>query len=260
VPYGRGLKLRGGAITRDGRLDRVAQLDPRNRNHPVTARLPEIVERKTKVWSLDRRWLGDQGQEGACVEYGLTHVISAMPVRQKLAIIRAIRAGHRIYWPAQRTDPWPGGSYPGATPFYEGTSEEAGMLVLRELGAIDGFDWAFGIDQGIAGVVNVGPANLALNWTEGMMHARPDGLITDQGSVVGGHDVAWTGVRFGVRLPGDGPNGPKRDLAVIPQSWGLDFGNRGFVYLTLEDLASRLRDDGTCAFLRGERQLTTLPA
>jgi hypothetical protein len=165
-------------------------------------------------------------------------------------VLRVIRAEHRIYWPAQQRDPWEGGSYPGANPVYEGTSELAGLLVLRDLGLIESFTWAFGIDEGIAGVQAHGVANLALDWTEGMSNPRQNGLITGAGSIRGGHDVAWIGVLWNHKLRGDSK---RRDLAVIAQSWGLDHGDVGRVYLPLEDLDARLRAGGTCSFVHGEK-------
>lgn len=242
-------------------MDRIAELDLRNRDYPVTARLRGAVVRKSKVWRLERRLMGDQGQEGACVEFGLSHVLACLPVAQALAVLARIRAAHLVYWAAQRRDPWPGGSYPGARPVYEGTSELAGMQVLRDMGAIDGFDWAFGIDQAIDGVLAHGPANLALNWTEGLSNPRPDGLAEDDGRVIGGHDVALIGFLFEHRLPLD-PRGTRRDLGVLAQSWGLGHGDGGRIYVPIADLSGRLGDDGTCAFLRGERRLSLaqLPA
>jgi hypothetical protein len=262
------LTLRDGSTVKDPRLNRIAQLNPRNRDYPV--QLPPRVQLKTKVHRLDRRWLGDQGSEGACVEYGITHVLSATPLVQLRKIVEEVRRRHLIYWHAQglpanwlpsgwRGDPWAGGSYPGATPSYEGTSEEAGLMVAVHLGFIKKFEWAFGIDQALAGLME-SPGNLALNWTEEMADPRPDGLIRGGGRVIGGHDVACTGMRLGVRLPDDGPRGPKRNVIIIPQSWGLGHGNRGFVYLPFEDFEVRLKDQGTCSFLRGEEKLTKLPA
>lgn len=251
----RAATLKDGSGTGDRRLDRIPELDPRSRGFGVTRRREAAGPVRSRTWRLDRRLMGDQGQEGACVEFGLSHVLAASPVSQPLGVLRAIRDGHLIYWPAQAGDPWPGGSYPGASPVYEGTSELTGLKVAQRLGFITGYSWAFGIDEAVAGVVNVGPANLALGWTEGMMDARPGGLIRDEGDVVGGHDVAMIGVRLGARLDGE-----RHDVAVIAQSWGLGYGDRGRVYLPLSDLERRLADDGTCAFVDGERRVAAVPA
>jgi hypothetical protein len=257
-------QLRDGSTTRDPRLDRLVEMDERSRAHRIGAVTPAVVARKSKVWRLERRLMGDQGQEGACTEFGLTHVLATMPVAQALAVLQLIRREHRIYWPAQGQrrpwlppdwagDPWPGGSYPGASPRYEGTSELSAIKAAQALGLFESYSWALNFDEALDGVLHVGAANLALNWTHGMMEATPEGLIRDSGPVVGGHDLAWIGVEFGKRI-----DGRKLDVAVLAQSWGLDYGDRGRVYIALDDLERRLDDDGTCAFLLGERRLPSL--
>lgn len=241
------VSLRDGSATSDRRLDRLTELDPRSRDYPVRRVLAAGGGIHAKVWRLDRRLMGDQGREGACVEFGLLHVLACLPLAQALLVLQAIRREHLIYWPAQHDDPWPGGEYPGATPREGGTSETTAMRFLKAVGIIESFSWAFTFDEAVQGVCNVAPANLALAWTDGMMEASPAGLIRDEGPVVGGHDVAWIGVQPKMRI-----DGRKVDVAVIAQSWGLDYGDRGRVYLPLEDLERRLADDGTCAFLHGE--------
>jgi hypothetical protein len=246
----RRVQLRGGAETADRRLDRLPELDPRSRDYPVRRHLAADTPIHARVWRLLRSLMGDQGREGACVEFGLLHVLACLPVAQALAVLRAIRGEHLIYWPAQHDDPWPGGEYPGASPREGGTSETTAMRFLKAVGVISEFSWAFDFDAAVQGVVNVGPANLALAWTDGMMEASREGLIRDQGPVVGGHDVAWIGVQPGKRI-----DGQRIDVAVIAQSWGLDYGDRGRVYLPLDDLARRVADDGTVAFLHGEQRI-----
>ncbi len=244
------IELRDGSTTEDPRLDRIKNLDPRSRSFAIVDRI-STTPPKSKVHRLTRKLYGDQGREGACVEFGILHMLACSPVAQVREVLETIRREHRIYWPAQRDDPWHGGSYPGAAPFYEGTSEVSGLKIARDMGFFTEFTWAFGIDQGIAGIVGHGAANLALDWTEGMSRPRPSGLISADGATVGGHDVAWIGVLFNHKLKDE----PRQDLAVIAQSWGLDHGDRGRVYLPLADLDKQLRAGGTCAFVHGEKRV-----
>lgn len=82
----------------------------------------------------------DQGSEGACVAYACC--------RAKTLLERARFLARDLYFEAQRIDPWPGGAYPGATPFYEGTAVRAGLEVMRTKGLRTAKrDWtlAFGI-------------------------------------------------------------------------------------------------------------------
>lgn len=248
------LRLRDGSKTADRKLDRLVQFDPKSREYPVTALLAAPPE-KPRTWRLERARMGDQRSEGACTEFGLTHVLAARPSPSSLAPIRVVRDRHLFYWEAQRRDPWEGGSYPGADPVYEGTSTLAVLQVAKELGFFGAYHWAFSLEQVVQGILDVGPAVLGLNWTTGMASPRPDGLIEATGPVDGGHCVAGIGIdhrRFG--------DGRVLDVVVIAQSWGLAHGDRGRVYLPLDQLGERLADHGECAFVTRRTGLRALPA
>jgi hypothetical protein len=243
------MKLRDGSTTDDPRLDRLIQFDPRSRVYNMDRRLG-AVPLKSKVWTLRRDFMGDQGKEGACVEYGLTHELGATPVVVPKATLKHLRDGHRIYWPAQLEDPWPGGSYIGASPFYEGTSVLAGVKVVQRLGYCDSYHWAFDIDTLVQGVVSEGPAVLGINYPRSWFDPRPSGLVEAADRNAGGHCMAMTGVLFNYRLTGETR---RMDVAVFPQSWGLGFGDRGRIYVELSELESRMKDDGEAVFLTGRR-------
>ncbi len=247
-------KLRDGSKTSDLKLDRIVQFDPKSREYPVSALLAAPPEKRC-TWHLDRARMGNQQNEGACTEFGLTHALAARPKASSLAPIRVVRDRHLFYWPAQRRDPWEGGSYPGADPVYEGTSTLAVLQVARDLGFFGAYHWAFGLEQVVQGILGVGPAVLGLNWTSGMASPRPDGLIEATGAVDGGHCVAGIGIdhkRFA--------DGRVLDVLVIAQSWGLVHGDRGRVYLPLDQLGERLADHGECAFVTQRTGLRVLPA
>jgi hypothetical protein len=77
-------------------------------------------------------------------------------------------AREEIYWRAQREDQWDGGSYPGAKPFYEGTSVVAGGEVCRELDLITEYRWANTIDDLVLAVGCHGPAVIGIEWRDSM--------------------------------------------------------------------------------------------
>jgi hypothetical protein len=247
------MRLRDGTTTTDLALDRLVQFDERSRGFPVRAIVPPEAPRE-RVWTLPRPYMGDQKDEGACVGYGISHALVAQPKPATLNVIRRVQTEHLIYWAAQRRDPWPGGGWPGATPQYEGTSVLAGLQVARDLGFYAAYRWAFSLQDVIQGILAVGPAILGLNWTEGMSHPQAGGLIEATGPVVGGHCLAGIGIDYNRRFP----DGLVRDVIVLAQSWGLDHGDRGRVYLPLAQLAERLADDGECAFVTGRTGLQTL--
>jgi hypothetical protein len=246
--------LRDASTTTDPTLDRIIQFDERSRDYPVAAIAPP-PPRKERTWRLDRNRMGDQGREGACVEFGISHAVVGWPKPAALKIVQRVRAEHLIYWEAQRKDPWPGGSYPGAAPRYEGTSVLTGLQVARALGFFGAYHWAFSLDDVIQGILGVGPAVVGLNMTDGMMRARSGGLIESSGPVVGGHCMAAIGIDYARRFP----DGRVLDVVIFAQSWGLNYGDQGRVYLPLEQLAERLADDGECAFVTDRRSLKVLP-
>lgn len=77
----------------------------------------------------------DQGNEGRCVQFGCSRLMSLMN-RKQYEIRADDPEGRWLYYEAQRVDEWPGGEYPGAQPQYEGTSVRAGLGVLKSKGII----------------------------------------------------------------------------------------------------------------------------
>lgn len=248
--------LRDGSVAWDGRLDRLISFDPKSRNFPVTFAKPAAaMPLSDRLWRLSAAKMGDQGHEGACVEFGISHELAARPVEVTLAQLRRIRDNHLIYWQAQREDEWPGGSYPGGVPAYEGTSVLAGMKVTAALGFYDEFRWAFTDDERVAAVVHEGPLVCGCWYTDEMFSPRPSGLVHTGGNDAGGHCMAWIGVQFGHKLPGE----PRMDLAVLAQSWGLTFGDHGRIYVKLTDWLALLKRDGETAMGVGRHAKGNLP-
>jgi hypothetical protein len=88
-------------------------------------------------WKDARSWYGfyDQGQEGRCVQFGTSRMMSLLN-RRRYEVREDHPMGRWLYWEAQKIDYWEGGSYPGATPFYEGTSVDAALNVARTHGLV----------------------------------------------------------------------------------------------------------------------------
>lgn len=244
------IRLRDGTGTLDPRMDRLVHFDEASRAHPIRAGL----ERKTfrsMTWAPGPTL--DQGTDGACVGFGVTGELAARPV--PVPQLDARFAKERIYWPAQRIDPWEGGSYPGAEPRYEGTSVLAGAKVAQAAGYIDEYRWAFGLDEVLMGLAWAGPVVFGFNWRRAMYAPAFDGRLIASGDVVGGHCVlGWRVV-----------NPPRPTFSRmarqvwIANSWGEGWGVGGAAYLSLDDLGRLLDDDGeACFFIR--RHLTPRPA
>lgn len=231
------IQLKDGTMTRDPRLDCLLKFDPRSRNHPVTAGILPDLKPVSKLWAC-ARYL-NQGDQGACVGAGITHELIAEPMEAKN--VDMAYAHDVIYWGAQRIDEWPGGSYPGAEPQYEGTSVLAGCKVAKQQGWIESYKWSFDVAELIMGVGHAGPAVLGLPWLEGMMKPDREGHIRPTGRESGRHCILCRGVdivkcRFQLR-----------------NSWGRPWGVEGDCYVSFEEMADLLHRRGEAVFFIGRK-------
>jgi hypothetical protein len=227
--------LRNGQRTSSPLLDRIVYFDERSRSFPVTA---TIVEKKPRgyTWRIDQEVL-DQGEEGSCVGHGVAHELAARP-----AVVEGIthEFARELYWEAQKIDPWEGGAYLGAVPFYEGTSVLAGMKIAKNLGHYSEYRWAFGLDDLIMAVGYKGPAVLGVNWYESMFRVDQGGYIHPAGMLLGGHCILCVGVSV-----------TRREF-LLANSWGpgwsaVVWGSsvyEGYCKVTFESMARLLEEDG----------------
>jgi len=230
------------SATVPGGLGRRVQFDERSRNFPSRA-LPALGAARSPrsyTWRVGT-WL-DQGREGACVGYGFAHELAARPVVVPGVTNEVARA---IYHDAQRLDPWDGGAYEGAEPYYEGTSVLAGARALTRLGHYSEYRWAFGEEDLALAVGYHGPAVIGVDWYEGMYDATREGgfLLRPTGRVVGGHCV----LIYGLNLRGG--------YYRVWNSWGRSWGDDGTARITREDMVRLLADDGeACVPVRRARR------
>ena len=73
--------------------------------------------------------------------FGIPHELAARPSEVKGLANKFARED--LYWKAQKIDKLKGGSYPGASPRYEGTSVLAGVKIARDKGFFDSSYWGF---------------------------------------------------------------------------------------------------------------------
>lgn len=222
--------LKNNTYTDDIRLDRVPKFDERSRNFPIRELVPSKKPR-SYTWRCDTYL--DQKAEGACVGFGITHELIARPV--KVTDLDANFA-RKLYFDAQRIDEWQGGAYPGASPFYEGTSVLAGIKVAKSQGWFEQYRWSFSIDDLILGIGYNGPAVLGLAWTQGMFSTDNNGYIRPTGYLMGGHCIMCCGVNL------------KKNRFVLHNSWGTNWGVDGKCYVDIDDMKQLLSWDGEAAF------------
>lgn len=205
---------------------RVPHFDPQSLRYPIRTMLPEKPLR-SYTWNVPINL--DQGTEGACVGFTFTHELAARPVP-----IPGLTDGHarQHYFEAQRIDPWEGGAYPGANPFYEGTAVLAGAKVMQARGFYSGYRWAFGEEDVARTLGYLGPVVIGVNWYDGMFRPDADGFLNITGRVAGGHAILVHAVNV------------KADLYWLWNSWGPRWGLGGRAKIRRPDLARLLREDG----------------
>lgn len=223
-------ELRDGTNVRDIRLDRIEEYDPRNAQYPATMLVSrrELEAPRTKRWTVGF-WL-DQGQEGACVGFGFAHELAATPVRVPHLSNRIAR--EKLYWEIQKRDQYPGGAYPGASPFSEGSSVLAGARYLKDLGAYGAYHWARTEPELAAYVSAIGPAVLGLRWLDGMYDPDAQGFLRPTGQVVGGHCILCVGIDI------------EGGFYTLHNSWGKSWGDRGTAKVARADMAAFLAPGG----------------
>jgi len=202
-------------------FDRRVSFDERSRNFPIRAALAPTAKHRSYTWAPGPTL--DQGQQGACVGFAWAHELAARPA--VIDRVTAEFARTKIYLEAQKIDQWPGEDY-------EGTSVIAAAKIIQQLGAMNEYRWAFGLEDLRLAVGNHGPAVLGINWYEGMEETT-NGWIKVTGSNLGGHSVLCFGVNHNEKY------------FKIQNSWGPAWGiNGGLCRISFDDMDRLLHEDG----------------
>lgn len=222
--------LGNGRVTHDARLDRIPRADIRNSEFPVQATLWNHAWKQLRSYTWQVPLHFDQGKAGGSVAYALAHHLIARPRGVDLVEVRNLLDTRRLYWQAQKRDPWPGGCYPGADPQYEGVSLLAGVKQLKAMGFISSYHWAARERDIAAAVAWHAPVVVGVAWHEGMLQVDRSGYINPTGAAVGSHCVLVCGI--------DLASGTYR----IRNSWSPRWGVGGDCLLRRRDLALLMCD------------------
>lgn len=241
--------LRNGEVVEDRRLDRLVHFDERSRSYPVSATFTSRQHRRMRSYTWRCRDVLDQGTEGRCVEYAISHALLARPVEiDSLTVFSSVRDAD-VYHAAQHLDDWDGcyrGSSCAVSPFpasYEGTSILAGMKAATDAGLFREYRWCFGLQDLITAVGYKGPVVLGVPWYEGCRDPDGDGFLHPSGAQIGGHALLVVGVDV------------KRQTFTLHNSWGPSWGERGRAKLSWTDMDRMLEEAGE-AVIPVKRPLT----
>ena len=97
------ITLKDGTKTGDIRLDRIKYFDERSRGYPIRRM---VARKKMRSYTWRCNVYLDQGSEGACVGFGITHELAARP--SEVDGLTNKFAREAIYWEAQKIDEWKG--------------------------------------------------------------------------------------------------------------------------------------------------------
>jgi hypothetical protein len=213
-------------------LGRLVEHDERSRAFPARA----VSKIRPVLW---RRYgpVLDQGTLGSCTGNAAAHAMNSLPYRERA---RKIAGGRllvqkdaiSIYGDATIIDPFPG-IYP---PEDTGSSGLAVAKILRNRGYIDGYSHAFSPEQA-RGALQLGPVLFGTWWHQSMFDPDPNGYVHPDGNKVGGHEILIVG--------DDG-----RNKLTVQNSWGKHWAKSGRFYLTYQEFADLMLDDGDVTALR----------
>lgn len=218
-------------------LGRLAAPDERDNLFLASALFrPENIERKYRSWPAHISSLY-QANLPHCVAFSWMHFLVDAPQTHKAIesnagsatiVIRGtdiqLNTGE-FYAECQRNDEWPGEDYAG-------TSVRSGAKILQSLGLISEYRWAFTVEDMINCILTQGPVIVGTDWYAGMSNPDEKYFMHLTGTHEGGHAYKV-----------DGVNIPSERFR-IKNSWSPRWGNRGFAFISFEDMATLLAANG----------------
>lgn len=215
---------------RPGGLGRVVVKDRRDRKFAARAAVPpERWDAPTLprfMWRVPG--ILDQGETSECTGFSAVTALSAQPYPH------VHYSPQTLYREAKKRDAWEGEDY-------DGSSVRGAAKAAQALGEIARYRWMSTVDELRRGLRWLGVVVVGTDWTADMYRPDRDGLVRATGGVDGGHAYAVLGyddAKYG---------GAFR----IPNSWGTRWGQRGYCWVSYDDMAELLRRDGeACVYVK----------
>jgi hypothetical protein len=236
------VSLKSGIKTMDRRLDRVDEKDPKSRNFSVATLIPKNRYNKHRSYTWRPGPTLNQRYEGACVGFAWAHELIARPA--SVDGISAKFAREEIYFRAQRHDRFPGGAYPDAFPFLEGTSVLGGAKAVHSLGYINEYRWAFDVIDLINAVGYMGPVVFGCSWTNNMDYPNEEGFINPTGTILGKHCILLYAVKI-IKTENSELN-LEKSYFTFQNSWGPEWGLLGSGKITFTNVKKLWDGAETC--------------
>jgi hypothetical protein len=209
----------------------------RHLNHDSLSRLyPFRAPRRVELRTVQHQRhvdVFDQGDLGSCTGNAAVGCLGTGPffatMNERDAPYWPLdqAAARRCYSEATTIDPF-AGSYPPEDTGSDGLSV---AKVLSAVGAIAGYEHAFGADAALAALMDR-PWITGTMWLDGMFEPDAEGIVRPAGRQAGGHEYV-----------GDGYDA-ERGLVWFTNSWGPGWGKAGRFAMQGEDFADLLDQGG----------------
>ncbi len=227
------------------RLGRIPSMKDRDQAlHKFPRRATEVEPLPYKYHYT--RWRPDQGNTGTCVGHGVSQAYFSGPVTQR----EDPSLPFKVYDQAIMRDVWTDNDHDPDRQF--GTSVDAGMLVGRDLGWWESFQWCYDLRSMIVALQRQ-MVVMGTWWTDAMFNTDEHGFLHFEGDMVGGHCYATYGynLAYPYRVPGIGTNSftIRHGVTGNVNSWGRGWGKdgKGTFLLSFDDHEALIQADGECA-------------
>ena len=220
---------------------RIEVEDSRDRSYGIAPMLMSVPQISERFW-WDDGWWGNQGTTSQCVAYSWSHWIEDGPVIQDSVVGRTkpLFDTTMLYETCQKVDQFPGENY-------NGTSVRAGAKILKELGIISEYRWAFNVNEIINTLLTLGPMVVGTKWYHKMQFPSKSGIIKPRGRAIGGHAYLLNGVNV------------DKEYFRIKNSWGKQWGDSGHAYVSFSDFEKIFKDGGE-ACVANEVKINRIPS
>jgi len=196
---------------------------PDYRDFHLTNFIPITLEPspKSRVWEYPYSWesILDQKSSTHCVGFSMANFGINLPTFTPYTN----QDGHDFYYQCKVID--------GNPKSEEGSTIRSAAKVLRNVGAIEAYAFAYNLDQIKWWLLNKGPIIVGTVWNSNMMFPDENGVIGIGGSLMGGHAYLlneWT----------------EDDYIGFQNSWGGGWGVDGKGYIKATDFAKLFADRG----------------
>lgn len=215
----------------DPRLGRHVEHDERSWSHQFMGK-SAVAQKKTTHWTSQAPGL-DQLKLGSCTcnaqaQWLNTDVVATSRSAPRLPLVEADAV--RLYELATSLDNI-AGKYP---PQDTGSTGNAAAKAAVKLGYIKSYGWLFSF-QSVQAAIELTPLSMGTLWTNQMFTAN-NGLVTvgkiTDANIAGGHQYLVSGIDW------------EQKLFEFRNSWGEDWGKKGYFAMGFRDVESLLEAHG----------------